>query len=83
MGKLNAAARAKLPARDFAGPDGSYPDEDPGHARDALARVSEFGSPKVKAEVRRNVAKKYPGMAVKRLKKAGKISDKQASKRGW
>jgi hypothetical protein len=83
VGKLNAAKRNKLPAKDFAGPGRSYPDEDTGHARDALARVSGNGSPEVKAEVRGSVAKKYPGMAVDRLKKAGRISDKQAAKRGF
>jgi hypothetical protein len=82
VGKLDAKSRAALPAQDFAGPNGSYPDEDPGHAKAALARVSEFGSPKVKAEVKKNVASKYPNMKVKKLKKAGAISDKQACKYG-
>lgn len=82
MGKLDAKKRNALPSKEFAGPDRSYPIENGNHARDALARVSEFGSPKLKAEVRSNVAKKFPGMAVNRLKKAGKISDKQAAKLG-
>ena len=55
MAKLNAATRKKLPSKDFAGPDRSYPDEDKGHAKAALSRVSEFGSPNVKAEVRAKV----------------------------
>lgn len=42
MAKLNAAARKELPAKDFAGPDRSYPVEDKNHARDALARASEM-----------------------------------------
>lgn len=33
--KLKAAARNKLPASDFAGPDRSYPVEDAGHAKAA------------------------------------------------
>ena len=60
MGKLKTAARNKLPGKDFAGPGRSYPDENKAHARDALSRVSANGSPAVKAEVRRNVAEKYP-----------------------
>jgi hypothetical protein len=82
MGKLNAAKRNALPAADFAGPDRSFPIEDASHAQNALARVSEFGSPKVKAEVRSKVKKAYPEMGVKSLKKSGRISDKKASKFG-
>lgn len=62
MAKLTAAGRRALPSSDFAGPDGSYPDEDKGHARAALSRVSEFGSPAVKAEVRKKVHEKYPSI---------------------
>jgi hypothetical protein len=83
MGKLNAKKRNALPGKDFAGPDRSYPDEDLGHARAALSRVSANGSPKVKKEVRAKVHRDWPGIKVKGLKKAGKISDKQAEKRGW
>jgi hypothetical protein len=68
MARLTAADRRKLPKKDFAGPDESYPDEDEAHAKDALSRVSANGSPKVKAEVRRKVAKKYPDIKVKRGK---------------
>lgn len=42
MPKLTTAARKKLPAKDFAGPARSYPDEDKSHARDAKARASEM-----------------------------------------
>ncbi len=51
MGKLTTAARKALPARDFAGPDRSYPVEDKGHAMAAKARAAEFASPAVKARV--------------------------------
>ncbi len=51
MGKLTTAARKALPARDFAGPDRSYPVEDKGHAMAAKARAAEFASPSVKARV--------------------------------
>lgn len=39
MGVLSAAARKKLPAKDFAGPGRSFPVEDPGHAKAALSMV--------------------------------------------
>jgi hypothetical protein len=60
--KLSAKARKALPAKDFALGKGHYPIEDRSHARNALARVSEFGSPKEKAEVRKKVHEKYPSM---------------------
>lgn len=66
MAKLTTKARKRLPTKDFAGPGRSYPIENPSHARDALSRVSANGSPKVKAEVRAKVAKKYPSIVQKR-----------------
>lgn len=39
--KLDTAQRRALPAKDFAGPDRSYPVNDASHARDALARVAQ------------------------------------------
>src|SRR5216684_1779535 len=45
MSKLSAAARKHIPAKDFALPGGRYPIEDASHARNALARVSQHGSP--------------------------------------
>ena len=60
MAKLNAKSRNALPSKDFAGPDRSYPIEDKSHARNALARVSQHGSPAEKAKVRAAVHKKYP-----------------------
>jgi hypothetical protein len=63
MGKLTTAERKKLPARDFAGPDRSYPIEDKGHAKAAMARAAEFASPKVKAEVDRKADRKLDGRA--------------------
>lgn len=70
MSKLNAAERKALPASAFAVKGGHYPIEDKGHAKAALSRVSEFGSPKEKAEVRAKVHARYPGMG----KKSGKMS---------
>ena len=62
MAKLTAAARKKIPTSQFAGPDRSYPVEDRSHAANALSRVSQFGSPALKAKVRAKVHEKYPTM---------------------
>ena len=62
MAKLTTEERKKLPAKDFAGGKGHYPIEDASHARDALSRVSEYGSPALKKEVRAKVHAKFPGI---------------------
>lgn len=62
MAKLKAKTRNALPASDFAGPDRSYPINDASHARNALARVSQFGTAALKAKVRAKVHRKYPGI---------------------
>lgn len=62
MGKLTAKQRHDLPAGDFALPGERYPINDPSHARNALARVSQHGSPEEKAAVRAKVHRKYPGI---------------------
>lgn len=64
MSRLTTKERDNLPARDFAGPDRSYPIQNASHARNALARVSQFGYPELKAKVRAAVRKKYPGIDV-------------------
>ncbi len=61
MGKLTTAARKALPARDFAGPNRSYPIEDKGHAKAAMARAAEFASPALKARVDAKAEKKLDG----------------------
>lgn len=60
--KLNAKARKALPSKDFAGLDRSYPIEDRAHARNALARASQNGSPALKAKVAAKVHRKFPGI---------------------
>ncbi len=69
MAKLNMAARKRMPSSSFALPgkgegksgkgSGSYPINDIGHARNALARSS--GKPE-EATVRRKVLAKYPSL---------------------
>ncbi len=41
MAKLDTEHRDKLPDKDFAGPDRSYPIEDKTHGRNAKARASQ------------------------------------------
>lgn len=62
MAKLTASARNAIPGRDFALAGRRYPIEDPGHARNALARVSQHGSAEEKARVRAAVHRKYPSI---------------------
>jgi hypothetical protein len=59
MGVLTAAMRHKIPASKFALPGGRYPIPDKAHARNALARVSQFGSPAEKSKVRSKVRKLF------------------------
>jgi hypothetical protein len=66
MGLLTAKKRNALPSSTFAGPARSYPINDPNHARNALSRVSQFGSPSLKAEVRAKVHAKYPDIGKKK-----------------
>jgi len=61
-GRLTAAQRHALPSSDFALPGERYPINNPSHARNALARVSQHGSPEEKQKVRSAVRRKYPGI---------------------
>jgi hypothetical protein len=68
MSKLSYAARKKMPKKSFALPSkkeggkGGYPINDAAHARNALSRVSQFGSPSEKATVRAKVHAKFPAI---------------------
>ena len=62
MAKLTTKARKRIAPQNFAGPHKSYPSEDRSHAANALSRVSQFGSPALKARVRAKVRAKYPSM---------------------
>jgi hypothetical protein len=59
MAKLSGKERNALPAKDFAGPARSFPINDWNHARNALARASQF-HPELKAEIRAKVHRKFP-----------------------
>jgi hypothetical protein len=63
MAKLTAKGRKKIKTSNFAVPgERAYPIQDSSHARNALARVSQHGSPAEKAKVRAAVKHKYPGI---------------------
>lgn len=72
--RLSYEHRKDMPKKEFAIPSdktksnpagkGAYPIEDKAHARDALARVSQFGTPAEKKEVREKVERKYPSIDV-------------------
>ena len=62
MAPLTTGRRNSLPAKEFAGKGRSYPIDTPARARNALSRVSQFGYPELKAQVRAKVHRKYPGI---------------------
>lgn len=65
MAKLTSKERNNLPSSDFAIPSQrAYPIEDAAHARDALARVVQHGSPEQIAQVRSAVRKHYPNLMI-------------------
>lgn len=75
MARITAAGRRALPSKDFAlpgkgtGPEGkgpgSYPIDTKSRGRNALARVSQHGTPAEKATVRSAVKRKYPSIKEK------------------
>lgn len=81
-GRLSTAQRRQIPRSSFAIPEkapesGSYPINDKAHARNALSRVSQHGTPEEKARVRRAVAAKYPGIGKGKKKSKKAASDSQ------
>lgn len=77
MPRLTYGKRKRLGKGSFAIPEkapgpGSYPIPDKAHARNALARVSQFGSPEEKRRVRAAVSRKYPEITQVRAKKKSK-----------
>lgn len=73
MAKLNASARKRLSKDSFAlpgkrsasGGQGGYPIPDASHARNALSRVAQHGSPAEKAAVKAKVKAKFPAIGKK------------------
>jgi hypothetical protein len=79
---LDQADRDKIKTKNFALPEEQkYPIEDKRHAANALARVSQFGTPSEKVEVRKKVYEKYPMLAEHKVEKVvGKENAKEYSK---
>ena len=65
MAKLTARWRKQIKAENFALPGRRYPLMDISHARNALARVAQHGTPEEKRKVRAKVYKKYPSLKKK------------------
>lgn len=70
MAKLTTKARKALSRGSFALPGRRYPIEDANHARNALSRVSQYGTPAEKARVRGAVKRKYPNIGKKKSLKS-------------
>ncbi len=63
MARLTSKGRKSLGSGQFAEPGKrKYPIENKSHARNALSRVSQYGSASEKKQVRGAVHRKYPGM---------------------
>jgi hypothetical protein len=66
MAKLSTSERKALPKKSFAEPDKrKYPIENEAHAKNALSRVAQSGTPAEKAKVKAAVKKKYPSIGKK------------------
>ena len=76
MAKLTTKKRKSLKTSEFAGPDRSYPINDKSHARNALARASQFASPELKSKIESKVHSKFPGIKVNRYSKGKTIKCK-------
>lgn len=66
MAKLTARGRKQVKKENFAIPnERRYPIQDKSHAANALARVSQYGTPEEKKKVRAAVYRKYPSLKKK------------------
>ena len=66
MSKLTTNSRKHMKASSFALPGKRYPIPDLAHARNALARVAQNGTPAEKAKVRAAVHRKFHSLAKKK-----------------
>ena len=62
--KLTTSERNSLSDDDFALPGRQYPIENEAHARNALARISQFGSPEEREQVKAKIRKRYPNIEI-------------------
>lgn len=66
LSELTTRKRKNLPNTTFAIPEKrAYPIPDESHARNALARVAQHGTPEEKARVRAAVKRKFPNIGKK------------------
>ena len=77
MARLTYKQRKKLPKSAFVFPNrapgpGSYPIPDLAHARNALARVAQYGTEYEKRKVREAVYRKFPQLKKNKQKRAKK-----------
>lgn len=76
--KLSYRERQRLPDSAFAIPEERrYPIHDIAHAKNALARVSQFGTPEERERVRRAVYARYPELKEQREEKIGRPMTKK------
>lgn len=81
MAKLTTKGRKRIKKGNFAIPERrAYPIHDRSHARNALARVSQHGTPSEKRRVRAAVARKYPGLAQSNKTQKKKTGPKRKKK---
>lgn len=65
MGKITSKGRKRMKASTFALPkERKYPIPDAAHARNALSRVSQHGSPSDVKRVKAAVHKKFPSIKI-------------------
>lgn len=70
----DADARKKIPADAYALPGKRYPIHDEAHARHAMARISQNGTPAEKSKVKSAVQKKYPKLGAQKLAEGGEVA---------
>lgn len=65
MGKITAKRRKRMKSSTFALPkERKFPIPDAAHARNALSRVSQYGSPSEVKRVKAAVHKKFPSIKI-------------------
>jgi len=81
VAKLTSKRRNRLKSSQFAEPGKrKYPIDTRNRAKNALARVSQFGSESEKSAVRKKVSAKYPSIGHKKAAGKKKSSRKRVSK---
>jgi hypothetical protein len=83
MAKLTSKGRERMKSSEFAIPKKrAYPINDKAHARNALARVAQNGTPAEQAKVRKAVKKKYPSIGKEATAGSSSKKDKKRNKKG-